>query len=56
MMMKGYSDMSPITDSQRVFTTTVAGYEPPDEEIREFITEYEDWLYSVENTSVEESE
>lgn len=39
-----------ITSSQREFATQVAGYEPPDEEIREFITEYEDWLFSVENT------
>lgn len=41
--------MRPITLSEREYATLVAGYEPSDEEIREFITDYEDWLYSVEN-------
>ena len=43
--------MDPITPTQREYVTSVAGYEPLDEEIREFITEYEDWLYSAENVA-----
>ncbi len=41
--------MEPITLTEREYVTLVAGYEPSDEEIREFITDYEDWLYSAEN-------
>jgi len=54
MMMKG--DMmlkNPISLSQREFAIVSAGYEPDDDEIREFIVEYENWLFSVENTSSE---
>jgi hypothetical protein len=46
--MKG-KRMEPITLTEREYVTLVAGYEPSDEEIREFITDYEDWLYSAEN-------
>jgi hypothetical protein len=42
--------MEPITLTEREYVTLVAGYEPSDEEIRELITEYEDWLFAVENT------
>jgi len=42
--------MDLITLSQREYVTLVAGYEPSDEEIREFVAEYEDWLYAAENT------
>jgi hypothetical protein len=42
--------MEPITLTEREYAKFVAGFEPSDEEIREFITEYEDWLLAVENT------
>lgn len=41
--------MEPITLTEREYVTLVAGYEPSDEEIREFVTDYEDWLYAAEN-------
>lgn len=44
---------NPISLSQREFAIVSAGYEPDDDEIREFIVEYENWLFSVENTSSE---
>jgi len=36
--------MNPITLTEREYVTLVAGYTPDDEEIREFLAEYEDWL------------
>ena len=46
--------MDPITLTQREYVTLVAGYTPDDEEIREFITEYEDWLLGTEHASEDE--
>ena len=46
--MKG-KRMKPITLTEREYVTLVAGYEPTDDEIREFVTDYEDWLYAAEN-------
>jgi hypothetical protein len=44
MMMKEGNEMNPITLTEREYVTLVAGYTPDDEEIREFLAEYEDWL------------
>lgn len=38
-----------ITLSQREYVALVAAGEVSEDEIREFITSYEDWLSSIEN-------
>lgn len=46
--------MNPITLTQREYVTVVAGYAPDDDEIREYIVQYEDWLLGTQHASEDE--